>query len=227
MVRALRPMFLLLLLALADLPATAQVTTGTPPFGSYGGGPETINLANLNSHLPFPVFHKAGRGLNFNFDLDYDSSIWTPVTSGSTTSWQMSSEWSSSILPLGHLVEKTTVTDGTCTLPNGRPAKTITTINKFTYVDGLGTPHPYNSRWGFFSSGCGGSTTYFGSESAPDGSGYLLNVTGGTVNQLNDRAGRILNVPVNSTSGTATVTDSNGNQISVNSSGVYTDTLGT
>ena len=227
MVRALRPMFLLLLLVLADLPATAQVTTGTPPFGSYGGGPETINLANLNSHLPFPVFHKAGRGLNFNFDLDYDSSIWTPVTSGSTTSWQMSSEWSSSILPLGHLVEKTTVTDGTCTLPNGRPAKTVTTIDKFTYVDGLGTPHPYNSRWGFFSSGCGGSTTYFGSENAPDGSGYLLNVTGGTVNQLNDRAGRILNVPVNSTSGTATVTDSNGNQISVNSSGVYTDTLGT
>ena len=49
---------------------------------------------------------------------------------------------------------------------------------------------------------------------------------GGTVQQLNDKAGRILNVPVNTT-GASTVTDRNGNQISVNSANVWTDTLGT
>src|ERR1041384_1854178 len=50
--------------------------TGTPPFGSFGGRPDVINLANLNAHLSIPILHKAGRGLNFVYDLTYDSSVW-------------------------------------------------------------------------------------------------------------------------------------------------------
>jgi hypothetical protein len=40
----------LFILALTGMPSPAQVPTGAPPFGSFGGGPDTINLANLNVH---------------------------------------------------------------------------------------------------------------------------------------------------------------------------------
>ncbi len=56
---------LLILAAFATVPASAQVTTGTPPFGSFGGGPDVVNLANLNAHWTVPVVHKPGRGTNF------------------------------------------------------------------------------------------------------------------------------------------------------------------
>jgi hypothetical protein len=93
MTRILRCAFLLIVVALGAEAASAQVATGTPPFGSFGGGPDVINLANLNSHISVPVLHKAGRGTNFTYDLSYDSSVWYPVTSGSTTSWQPVYNW--------------------------------------------------------------------------------------------------------------------------------------
>src|SRR5437763_16778075 len=90
--------FLLLALALsfegltAEI-ASAQVPTGTPPLGSFGGGPDVINLANLNSHIDIPVLRRPGRGTNFTYDLSYDSSVWYPVTSGGVTSWQPVTNW--------------------------------------------------------------------------------------------------------------------------------------
>jgi hypothetical protein len=74
-------------------PALAQVATGTPPFGTFGGGPDIINLANLNAHLTVPVVNKAGRGMAFTYNLIYDSSVWTPVSSGSTETWQPVADW--------------------------------------------------------------------------------------------------------------------------------------
>src|SRR5213593_3641201 len=41
----------------------AGPTTGTPPFRSLGGGPDVINLGNLNVHYSMPVFSRAGRGM--------------------------------------------------------------------------------------------------------------------------------------------------------------------
>ena len=93
MSRTLRFAPLLLIAAFATSPASAQVATGTPPFGSFGGGPDVINLANLNAHITIPVLHKAGRGTNFTYDLSFDSSVWYPVTSGGTTSWQAVGNW--------------------------------------------------------------------------------------------------------------------------------------
>ena len=70
------------------LPSAAQVATGTPPFGSFAGGPDVINLANLNSHLAIPVIHKTGRGTNFTYDLSYDSSVWYPVGASGSQLWE-------------------------------------------------------------------------------------------------------------------------------------------
>src|SRR6476469_6091642 len=47
--------------------------TGLPPFSSRAG---QVDLANLNVHLTIPVFHRKGRGMPFNYDLDYDSTLY-------------------------------------------------------------------------------------------------------------------------------------------------------
>jgi len=39
---------------------------------------DTINLGNLNAHFAVPIFHKTGRGVDFAYDLSYDSAIWYP-----------------------------------------------------------------------------------------------------------------------------------------------------
>src|SRR2546425_5234397 len=67
----------------------AQVKTGTPPFGSFSGGPDIINNANLNVHIAVPVRVKVGRGMPFSYALSYDTSVWYPV--GSV--WNPVSNW--------------------------------------------------------------------------------------------------------------------------------------
>src|SRR5258708_5167832 len=100
MIRPIRLALVLILLALAlsfegfvATSASAQVPTGTPPFGSFGGGPDVINLANLNSHITIPVLHKPGRGTNFDYDLTYDSSVWYPVGATGFQNWQPVGNW--------------------------------------------------------------------------------------------------------------------------------------
>ena len=87
MIRSGRLIVLMVLLALALGQIEAQVPTGTPPFGSFGGDPDAINLANLNSHIVVPVLHKPGRGTNFTYDLSYDSSVWYPVGVSGSQTW--------------------------------------------------------------------------------------------------------------------------------------------
>ena len=69
--------------------SAGQVATGTPPLGSYGGGPfDVVNLGNFNVRFAVPIRQKAGRGLPFTYSVSYDSSIWAPVTSRASTCWQ-------------------------------------------------------------------------------------------------------------------------------------------
>ena len=58
----------------------AQVDTGTPAYGSFGGGPfDAINLGNLNSHFAVPMVSKPGRKMGFSYAMAYDSSVWVPT----------------------------------------------------------------------------------------------------------------------------------------------------
>src|SRR5208337_1628145 len=93
MIHSVRSALSLLVLLLVSGGCLAQVQTGTPAFGSFAGGPDVINLANLNSHIDIPILAKPGRGMSFNYDLVYDSSVWYPVKSGSTTTWQPVFNW--------------------------------------------------------------------------------------------------------------------------------------
>ncbi len=71
----------------------AQVSTGTPPLGSFSSGPDVINLGNLNVHFAIPVFSKPGRGGRFFYNLGYESSLWSPVSSSGTRIWTPVANW--------------------------------------------------------------------------------------------------------------------------------------
>jgi RHS repeat-associated protein len=80
MTRNLRVLFVLttFVVVLSSFCA-AQVTPGTPPFGTFGGGPDVLNLATLNAQITIPTLHKAGRaGMDFTHDLQYNTSVWYP-----------------------------------------------------------------------------------------------------------------------------------------------------
>src|SRR2546423_608092 len=86
--------FVILVLFSMGALAQTQPAIGTPAFASFGGGPfDVVNLGNLNVHFAIPVLHKAGRGMPFNYDLSYDSSVWYPVASNGNQSWQHVDKW--------------------------------------------------------------------------------------------------------------------------------------
>ena len=226
MTRLIRALPLLLLLTVVSVQVRGQVTTGTPPFGSFGGGPDIINLASLNSHISIPVLHKPGRGTNFTYDLSYDSAIWYPVTSGSTTTWTPVLGWGwrgQTEVATGYISFSTSVF-----IYDPTHHCTTTTYDNFVYHDTLGTTHPFiGQAWHD-----GGGLPYncdrdFSPLTSPaeDGSGLTLNATGKGGATITTPAGKALYAPVNLNSGAATAVDRNGNEISANSSGQFFDTL--
>jgi RHS repeat-associated protein len=203
----------LLLFALLCVGAAAQVARGTPPFGSFGGGPDVLNLGNLNAHFSLPVFARAGRSIPFAYNLSYDTSIWVP---NSSTGWQPVDNWGWS---------------GTTDLATPATGKLTSTFTKFqcplnhadyyymyvwNYVDKLGVPHPFPDETDYYpSSDCGTSSSI--NELALDGSGYYVSVTGNGPGTVTWRSGTTLG-------STGILNDSNGNQITVSGSQIF-DTL--
>ncbi len=205
-------------LALCVGPATAQVPTGTPPFGSFGGGPDIVNLANLNAHIPIPVLHKPGRSTNFTYDLSYDTSVWFPVgTSGSQT-WQHNSTWG---FAKGDQLGYVTFTERDTTCSTNHAFLAI--FSNWTYVDSSGTPHRFSfSTQGYSVSPCN-PTTMTGT--SVDGSGYTMSATADQINYVTTPDGAIIH-PSTIPGGGGSIQDRNGNLLSA-SAGTYTDTLGT
>jgi len=220
---------LLVLLAASVGVASAQVTTGTPPFGSFGGGPDVVDLANLNAHLAVPVFNRAGRGTSFTYGLAYDTSVWYPVTSGSTTSWQSVRNWGWTVQTqpsTGYVSFSETTT--TCPPTKSDPFGGFRYFyDNFVFHDRRGTPHQFSGSTFLQGGTCGSANGGTLNAVAADGSGHAIAATDLGAATITSRAGQLLNPPINLSSGAATFTDTNGNQISVNSSGVFTDTLGT
>ena len=200
------------------------------PFNSDGGGPfDTLNLGNLNVHFSIPVLHKAGRGTPFTYDLSFENSLWKPVTSGGTTSWQPSTTFGWSGLgeyQAGTLTSQVTTGSGPCNPPSNMTMQYWTIYYNWVYQDAQGTKHPFSiasSTGGL--AGCTVGPPASSTGVATDGSGYTLAASGGS-GTLYSAAGKTLNVPVNLAGGSSTTTDTNGNKITTNTSGVITDTLG-
>jgi hypothetical protein len=166
MSRTLRLTFLLLIVALVALPASAQgPATGTLPFGSFGGGPDVINLANLNSHIAIPVLHKPGRGTNFTYNLSYDTSVWYPMTSGSTQIWAPVYNWgwrAQTEITTGYV--SNTATNSFC-YTNRIPSGVRLYETNFVYHDPWGVPHPFAGTAYQFSGTCGSTVVNFSATS--------------------------------------------------------------
>jgi RHS repeat-associated protein len=225
--------FVVALVVLSSAPCFAQVQTGTPPYGSFGGGPDVVNLGNLNVHINVPVFSRGGRGTPLVYNLGYDTSVWVPVNSSGSPVWTPASNWgwtSSTASVTGHLSNTETM-ERTCPVvinPHLPPVDEETIFfYTWTYYDSFGGVHQFpgnTTTW--TSSPCGSAGSSSLNATATDGSGYTISANG-TSGSVYTRKGTLIGPPTNQFSGIGTLTDRNGNVISVDSSGNITDTLGT
>ncbi len=222
MIRLSRVVYTVIVAAIVSTAASAQVQLGVPKYASMGGGPaDKINLGSLNADYQFPVRHKAGRGLAFNFDLNFDSSVWEPVYTGSGWTWGLLADlgWSGSSIDIGFLQDNL-FTDGV-----------EYDYDCVVYYDGLGSGHsfPQCAAFDFIN----GIDYPIVDSVTTDGSGYTLSydpfVTG--VGQLTTVNGNSIiprnEVPLGQGVVAGSDIDRNGNEISISASGSFTDTLGT
>jgi hypothetical protein len=189
-----------------------------------------VNLGNLNVHFAIPVLHKAGRGIPFTYDLSYDSSVWTPVTSGSTQQWQPDSNWGwrgTSEAAVGYVYQTATSTLCTYFLNGRNQSYHYTVWLTLGYGDKFGIFHPTYIQTDNDSQQNCGVDDLSGSAFTTDGSGYTVSVLGGYKATVTSTSGQTFNVPIsrNNPTTSATVTDANGNQITQNTSGQIFDTL--
>lgn len=206
-------------LALIHGTAVAQVTTGVPPYQSFGGGPDVINLGNLNVHYSSPVFSRAGRSLPFSYALAYDSSVWKIVGTAwtpATIAWGLTRDTAAAV---GYMQVSA---NQYCGVDHG----IVYVFSNF--IDSAGTVHPVNATAKTFTD-CHDATTE--TVQLTDGSGMTVFVNSTPSAAVILKSGEIIH-PILSTSptGTGNQADSNGNQITSTVNGTTTsfyDTLST
>jgi len=208
-------------LGLGSFPCFSQtVATGTYLYGSFAGGPDTVNLGNLNVNWQFPIINKAGRGLNFVYDLAYDSSIWYPATVNGAKVWTPVSQWGWTGLQQNvgstyYTYSSTLSQTGQCPIgPAGQygppPLGTyyVYTVSTLIYVDELGVQHPFSGFGGAYivdtnttQYGCPAGHSYTGPTtpatiSASDGSGlkatYYQGTSGNLVVNITTKSGTMI-----------------------------------
>jgi hypothetical protein len=205
---------------------SAQVTTGTPPLASLSSqGPDKINLGNLNVHFAIPVFSKPGRGTNFDYILSLDNSVWTPVSSSGTRSWQPVANWGWRAITeaaTGYVSRQRATIQ--CQIPDTLPPRYINTVQfyNYQYHDAFGTTH---SGFTNIVGGCAGDIDPSDSIGT-DSSGLTLDTSLPSTPKITTPSGSTFAVPQDAGFGSATVTDRNGNQITTTSGSTFTDTLG-
>jgi len=139
--------------------SATNVATGTPAGGSFTGGPDIINLGNLNASLSIPIRHKVGRGQDFIYDLQYNSSVYTKVNSSGTWYWQPDPNWGwQGLSPAGVVYEgySSSYSTGTCGQYGGNSWQSWS-YSGLVYADEHGVQHGFG----------GVSGTYISSNGAP------------------------------------------------------------
>jgi RHS repeat-associated protein len=210
-------------LGLLSYPATSQIATGAYPYATLDNkGFDTINVGNLNVHLSIPIFQKVGRGIPFSYSLDYDNSVWI-----AGSAWQPAPNfgWTAQTVVTTGYVDYDTITYS-CDDP-GPPYHTYMVYYNYVYHDTWGVSHPFDGQIEYDPHNCDTTINSFTS-GANDGSGYTLTATrtGTYPLTITTPTGVTMHVPHGASFGSTTI-DSNGNEISLSTSGVYTDTLGT
>ena len=216
----------LLVVLLATVMGFAQVPTGVPPFSSVGGGPfDVVDLANLNVHFTIPIVSKAGRGLSFTYNINYDSSVWYPVGTSGSQVWTPVTNfaWPAQTQIAQGNTGSIKFTTFTTPCFDGTTHYIITHYQYTRFTDASGVAHPFNVT--VADTDVCGTGRMSDSQLSSDGSGYTLFANVATA-YVTSRSGWGIYPPL--TSGAqGTISDTNGNYISFNSTtGVFTDTLG-
>ena len=216
-------------LYLLPMVTRAQVQTGTPPFGSFAGGPDVINLGNLNAHLDVPIVTRKGRGTDFFYDLTYDSSVWQLITSGSTKYWVPANNnwgWASNSTLNGPTTGFLTYyySFSYCYDNNGHPTGSETVYGNTVYHDPWGISHSFPGIIEQYTGGCGNVNINTYPSQATDGSGLITNNYYGSVSTI---GGAVYTPSVNPSGGSyvTSLSDRNGNYLNTNTSGQFFDTL--
>ncbi|HTC92890.1 MAG TPA: RHS repeat-associated core domain-containing protein [Terriglobales bacterium] len=204
---------------MSALSLQAQVATGTPPLGSFAGGPDVIDLANLNVHWDFPIIAKAGRGLPFHYSLGFDNSVWQVVDDGNgNLSWH----------PMNNVFGWTRQTEaiaGYMTYDQLLNLGCGYTYQNWVYHDPAGTAHSFGNLY-VATAGCSAYGPPVASATATDGSGYLTTVSSNPNATIYPASGGSIVPPLQNATGAAQITDPNGNYI-ISSDGVtFYDTMG-
>ncbi|WP_446743084.1 RHS repeat domain-containing protein [Silvibacterium acidisoli] len=192
---------------------------GTYSFGTFDNKNfDTINLGNLNVIFSIPVLNKAGRaGTNFTYSLTYNGMIWTPGIVNGVTEWVPAQNWGwqgETEALTGYISE--TQYSGTCVTSKGKFP--YHGIRNLVYHNPFGVAYPISGYVQTSGGLCTGDADTFGrnGQYSVQSGGYPVVETNGTV----------INAPVNTTTGASTFTDQNGNELSVDDSGNFTDTSG-
>ena len=176
-----------LILFLSSTVAIAQQpATGFPPLGAFAGSPDAVDLANLNVNLTIPIFSKAGVGIPLSYNLNYNSLVWVPTTSGDSTYWlpiDNNVGWGGIAESLTGYISYGYYTTQPCYYMQGGIriyGGTTVTWTEFAYHDPAGGIHPFSGTV-YYWTYSGGSCHASGSQSIPnanpnDNSGYLITV---------------------------------------------------
>jgi RHS repeat-associated protein len=174
--------YLISVLVAILLPACGLAQTGLPPFGSLDRTSSDVrNNEDLNVLFTIPIVSSPGRGLNLDFSLVYNSSIW--VNGG--TYWAPGSNgwgWTTSY-GTGNVTFKYSTSQTLCNRIEGEYTYT-TTYQNYAYIDPYGTGHPFNLYWQLVDNTCTGSDVASGTFTsyATDGSGYYATISSSNPN---------------------------------------------
>jgi RHS repeat-associated protein len=217
------------LLGVGTLAEAQNPGTGLYPFGSFDSrGFDSVNIGNLNTHFEIPIVNKQGRGLSFNYSLAYDGLVWSSTSSSGTGYWQPDSGWGFHGQLLGAAIIGYMTYDDQFTAcprpPGGHGTVNGELLTNYVYHDPYGRNHSFHYSRKFcpltdpddtgIPNGIGNSN---------DGSGLHLNTYDLTVHT---RSGQIINTSLSSGASAGSITDSNGNTVTNNWNGIFTDTLG-
>ncbi len=192
--------------------------TGLYAFGSYDNkGFDSINLGNLNTHFSIPIVSKPGRGLNFTYTLAYDGLVWASSTSAGTGYWQPDGNWGF-YGQFGEAIKGYISYDQSTKKCFADPPGWFWAVKdtNYQYHDQFGVAHLLNYSY----DDC--TSTVSGDGSTSDGSGIRFDNV-----YIHLRNGTTITPSYNSPSSSGTITDPNGNFITNNGNGTFTDTTGT
>jgi RHS repeat-associated protein len=126
---------------------TVQNRGGELPFSTtIGTGVEEVGATSQNLHITIPILHVPGRGMDYEFNLNYDARFWVAATrtAGSSTFevWNIDAGgvWSTNA-PYVTNTADSTYCNSFDVFFNG-PTGTLTERQNYIYHDASGAKHP-------------------------------------------------------------------------------------